>query len=198
MSPPPARWRQWVRYAVDYAAIVVFAAVYFLGGRDFMTATAAIVVASVVAIVVGLAVERRIAWLPLFAGGMAALFGALTLMFHDPRILKVKPTAINLVLAAVLFGGLLLKRNPLKMLLGEALALPDEAWRKLTIRFGLLYVVLALANIVIWRTQSEAVWVLFKTFGLEVMTVIFSLAQVPLLLKYMKAEDLPPPPAPTE
>jgi intracellular septation protein len=186
--------RKWIRYAVDYAALVAFAAVYFLGGHDFMKATIAIVAASILALLVGGLVERRLAWLPLFVGGMAALFGGMTLIFHDPRILKVKPTVINLILAGVLFGGLALKRNPLKMLLGEALALPDVAWRKLTIRFGLLYVFLAIANIVIWRTQSEATWVLFRTFGLEVMTVLFSLTQVPLLMRYMDVADLPPPP----
>ena len=187
--------RKWLRYAVDYAAVVVFALVYFLGGRDFMKATVAIVITSVIALLIGLLVERRIAWLPLFVGAMAALFGGLTLIFHDTRILKIKPTVINLILAGVLFGGLALKRNPLKMLLGEALTLPDEVWRKLTLRFGLLYVVLAIVNIVIWRTQSEATWVMFKTFGLEVMTLVFSLTQLPLLLKHMEASDLPPPPS---
>ena len=121
--------RKWVRYAVDYASVVVFAAVYFLGGRDFMKATAAIVATSVVALIVGGVVERRIAWLPLFVGGMAALFGGLTLVFHDKRIMMVKPTVINLLLASVLFGGLILKRNPLKLVLGEALTLPDDVWR---------------------------------------------------------------------
>ena len=192
------RVRDWTRYFVDYSAPVAFALVYFLGGRDFMKATAAIVIASVAAVLVGLIVERRLAPLPLFVGAMGALFGGLTLVFHDTRILKVKPTVINLILAGVLFGGLLLKRNPLKLLLGEALTLPDDVWRKLTVRFGLLYVFLAIANLVIWRTQSEATWVLFKTFGLEVMTVLFAMTQVPLLMKYMEASDLPPPPPPTD
>jgi intracellular septation protein len=186
--------RKWIRHFVDYSAVVVFAAVYFLGGRDFMKATAAIVIASVIAILVGLVVERRIAWLPLLAGGAAALFGGLTLIFHDPRIMKVKPTVINFALAGVLFGGLVFKKNPLKALLGEAMSLPDDVWRKLTIRFGLLYVVLGIANIVIWRSQSEATWVLFKTFGLEAVTIAFALTQVPMLLKYMEASELPPPP----
>lgn len=186
--------RKWIRYIVDYSAIVVFAAVYFLGGRDFMKATAAIVIASIVSVVIGLVVERRIAWLPLFTGAMAALFGSLTLIFHDPRILKIKPTVIDLVLAGVLFGGLMFRRNPLKLLLGETLVLPDPVWRKLTIRFGCLYVVLAITNILIWRTQSEATWVLFKTFGLEVITVLFMLTQIPLLLKYIEADEIPPPP----
>lgn len=189
-----ANARKWLRYVVDYAAIVVFAAVYFLTGKDFMKATAAIVIASVLALLVGLIVERRIAWLPLFSGGMAALFGGLTLIFHDTRILKIKPTVVYLILAGALFGGVLLKRNPLKLLLGDALVLPDEVWRKLTLRFGCLYVVLAAVNILIWRTQTEETWVLFKTFGLEVVTVLFTLTQVPLLMKYMAVDELPPPP----
>lgn len=189
-----ANARKWLRYVVDYAAIVVFAAVYFLTGKDFMKATAAIVIASVLALLVGLLVERRIAWLPLFSGGMAALFGGLTLVFHDTRILKIKPTVVYLILAGALFGGVLLKRNPLKLLLGDALVLPDDVWRKLTVRFGFLYVALAVVNIVIWRTQTEETWVLFKTFGLEVVTVLFTLTQVPLLMKYMAADELPPPP----
>lgn len=186
--------RKWIRHGVDYAALVVFAAVYFLGGRDFMKATAAIVIASILALIVGGLVERRIAWLPLFVGGTAALFGGLTLIFHDPRIMKIKPTVIHFALAAVLFGGLVLKRNPLKRVLGAALVLPDEVWRKLTFRFGVLYVVLGVANIVIWRTQSEATWVFFKTFGLEVMTIAFSLTQLPLLMKHLQPSELPPPP----
>lgn len=186
--------RKWIRYGVDYAALVVFPVVYFLGGKDFMRATAVIVVTSILAMIVGGLVERRLAWLPLFVGLTAALFGGLTLVFHDPRIMKVRPTVVHFVLAAVLFGGLALKRNPLKRLLGQAMTLPDDVWRKLTVRFGLLYVVLGIANLVIWRTQSEATWVLFKTFGMEIATVLFSLTQVPLLMKYMDPARLPPPP----
>lgn len=186
--------RKWVRYFVDYSAPVAFAAVYFLGGRDFMRATAAIVITSVLALVVGLVVERRLAPLPLFVGLMGAVFGGLTLVFHDPRIMKVKPTVLNGLLGGVLLGGLLLRKNPLKALLGQALVLPDEVWRKLMLRFGLFYWVLAVLNEVVWRTQTEATWVAFRSFGLQILTVAFTFAQLPLLMRYMKAEDLPPPP----
>jgi intracellular septation protein len=188
------RARHWVRWFVDYSAPIAFAVVYFLGGRDFMKATAAIVVASIVALLVGLIVERRLAPLPLFVGAMGALFGGLTLVFHDPRILKVKPTVLNFLLGAVLLGGLLLKKNPLKALFGQALDLPEDVWRKLMLRFGLFYWALAALNEVVWRTQPESTWVLFRSFGLQVLTVVFALTQVPLLMRYMKAEDLPPPP----
>lgn len=186
--------RKWVRYFVDYSAVVAFAVVYFLGGRDFMKATAAIVVVSVVALAIGFLVERRLAPLPLFVGLMGAIFGGLTLLFHDPRILKVKPTVINFVLGLILFGGLLMKKNPLKMILGSAINLPDDAWRKLMLRYGIFYWLLAALNIVVWQTTSEQTWVLFRSFGLTVLTVLFTLTQLPLLLKYLKLDELPPPP----
>lgn len=186
--------KKWVRWFVDYSAPIAFAVVYFGFGRDFMKATAAIVIASVVALAVGLAVERRLAPLPLFVGAMGALFGGLTLIFDDPRILKVKPTILNGVLGTILLGGLALRKNPLRMLFGQALVLPDEAWRKLMLRFGLFYLSLAVLNEFVWRTQSEETWVLFRSFGLQGLTVAFALLQVPLMMRYMRAEDLPPPP----
>jgi intracellular septation protein len=186
--------KKWVRWFVDYSAPIAFAVVYFGFGRDFMKATAAIVIASVVALAVGLAVERRLAPLPLFVGAMGALFGGLTLIFDDPRILKVKPTILNGVLGTILLGGLALRKNPLRMLFGHALVLPDEAWRKLMLRFGLFYLSLAVLNEFVWRTQSEETWVLFRSFGLQGLTVAFALLQVPLMMRYMRAEDLPPPP----
>jgi intracellular septation protein len=190
--------RRWIRYFVDYSAPVAFALVYFLGGRNFMTATGAIVVASILAVLVGLVVERRLAPMPLFVGLMGAVFGGLTLLFDDPRILKVKPTVVNALLGAILLGGLAMKKAPLKLLLGEALTLPETAWRTLTLRFGLFYLALALVNEAIWRTQSEATWVAFKSFGLTLLTIAFALTQAPLLMRHMKTEELPPPPPPTD
>ena len=175
----PTTRRKWIRWFVDYSAPVAFAAVYFLGGRDFMRATAAIVITSVLALLVGL---------------MGAVFGGLTLVFDDPRIMKVKPTVLNGLLGGVLLGGLILRKNPLKALLGQALVLPDDVWRKLMLRFGLFYWALAVLNEVVWRTQPEGTWVAFRSFGLQILTVAFTFTQLPLLMRYMKAEDLPPPP----
>ena len=186
--------KKWVRWFVDYSAPISFAVVYFASGKDFMLASGALVAVSVVAVLVGRVVERRWAPLPLFVGAMGALFGGLTLLFNDPRILKVKPTVLNFTLGAILLGGLAFRKNPIKALFGESLVLPDEAWRKLMLRFGLFYWALAILNEVVWRTQSESTWVLFRSFGLQVLTIAFALTQVPLLMRYMKAEDLPPPP----
>lgn len=188
------RQRDWVRYFVDYAALVAFLIAYFATGRNLAQATWGLVIGSGLAIVVGLVVERRIAPFPLIAGGAGLLFGGASLFFDDPRILKIKPTIMNGIFAALLLGGMALGKNPLKLMLGEAFAMPPEVWRKLTFHFAGLFVGLAVLNEIVWRTQPEATWVLFRFPGLMVITLVFSLAHMPILMKYIKAEDLPPPP----
>jgi len=188
------RTRDWIRYFVDYSALVVFLAAYFATGRNITSATWALVVGSAIALVVGLAVERRIAAFPLIAGGAALVFGGASLFFHDPRLLKIKPTVMNGIFAVVLLGGLAMGKHPLKLVLGDAFEMPEATWRRLTINYAGLFLTLAVLNEFIWRTQPEATWVLFRFPGMLILTVAFSVAHAPLLMKYVKAGDLPPPP----
>jgi len=97
--------RSYIRAAVDYGGLAVFLIAYLIG-RDLVQATWWLVVGSAAALVLGFAVERRVAPMPLIAGGAALLFGTLTLVFHDPRFIKVKPTIMNLLFGLVLLGGL--------------------------------------------------------------------------------------------
>src|ERR1700744_102546 len=150
---------QWVRMGVDYLAVFAFVAVIVAThGKGFQLATWVLVVTSAIALAVGWAVERRLAPLPLYSGLMALVFGTLTLVFHDPRFVKMKMTFVDASLAVAMFAGLFLGKNPLKALMGEALVLPDQAWKTLTLRYGLFFAGCAVANEIVWRTQSAARW----------------------------------------
>ncbi|WP_334161606.1 inner membrane-spanning protein YciB [Phenylobacterium sp.] len=186
--------RHWVRWFVDYSALAIFLVAFFLTGRDLTKATWALVAGSALALVVGIAVERRVAPFPAIAGGAALVFGGLTLVFDDPRFLKIKPTVMNGIFGLALLSGIALRKNPLKLILGDSLRMPDEIWRRLTIRYALMFLALAGLNEAVWRTQSDSVWVLFRFPGLSILMVLFTFSQLPLLMRYMKAEDLPPPP----
>ena len=141
-----SKTQDWVRAGVDYAAPLAFLIGYFVT-RDVVQATGVLVVASIIALAIGFIVERRVAPLPLLAGGAAVIFGGLTLAFDDPRWIKAKPTIVNLAFAAVLLGGLLMKKLLLKTLLGSTLKLPDGAWRTLTVRYAVFFLLSALIDI---------------------------------------------------
>ncbi len=172
-----------VRTAVDYASLIAFVATLLIT-HDFQRATWVLVGTSAVALVVGWAVERRLAPLPLLTGASALVFGTLTLVFHDKSFVKMKMTFVDGVLATLLMVGVFAKRNPLKSLIGDNLALPDSAWRTLTVRYALFFLASAIANELVWRTQSDARWAMFRVAAV-VAAVIFSVAQTPYLMKHI-------------
>ena len=178
----------WMRAAVDYLGPGAFL-VGYLVHKDILAATWWLVGGSAVGLVVAYALERRVAILPAVWGGAALLFGVMTLVLHDPRVIKVKPTVINFALGMAMLGGLWLKRNPLKALIGDALKLSEEGWRKLTLRYGLFFFAMAALNEAVWRTQPEAVWVAFRWPGLLILAMLFALTQVPTMLKEAKAAE---------
>jgi intracellular septation protein len=187
----------WLRTGVDYAAPVLFVATLLIT-RDFQRATWVLVGASAIALAVGWAVERRLAPLPLFAGLAALIFGGLTLVFHDKSFVKMKLTFVDGALGLAMFGGLVLGKNPLKALLGEAVRLPDAAWRTLTVRYGLFFLVCAVCNEAVWRTQSDARWGVFRLLLLAA-ALVFSGFQAPFMMRHMQegaAEPTPEPPDP--
>lgn len=177
---------RWLAPVTDYGPLAVFFAAYLLG--DLMTATAALMIATVVALALGLAVARRVPVMAVVTAVIVGVFGGLTLVFHDDTFIKMKPTVVQLIFAAILFAGLVLRRSPLKAVLGKALDIDDEGWRKLSLRYALFFVAMAALNELVWRTQTESLWVSFKVFGLAALTVAFTFAQMPLIARHQHAE----------
>ncbi|MGO4409241.1 MULTISPECIES: inner membrane-spanning protein YciB [unclassified Brevundimonas] len=189
-----------IRQAVDFGALVAFMTAYavnrFMRGLEgqeaLVQATWVLVIASALALIAGWLIERRLAPLPLFTGAFALVFGVLTLVFHDPDLLKIKLTIQNAVLAAVLLGSIPLKKYAFKYLLGAAFQLTDAGWRGLTLRYGLFFAAVAIVNEVVWRTQSDDTWVAFRG-GLWIASAAFGVWQVFFIMKHViKDEDAEP------
>lgn len=184
--------RQRVRAFVDYAPLVAWLAWYAVT-RDLVQATWAIVAGSAAAILVSLVFERKVAPVPLIAGGLGLFFGVLTIAFDDPVFVKIKPTVINLGFAAFMLGGLLIGRNPLKVILTHLarIELPDPVIRTLTLRYGLFCLFIALLNEVVWRTQSDGVWAVFRFPGLTILSLAFWLAHAPWIGRNIVKDPAP-------
>ena len=157
--------------------------------KSAITASWAIVGASLLALAVGLVVERRIAPMPLVTAVVGLIFGGLTLAFHDERFIKVKPTILYTVFGLFLITGALRGKNPLKVLMGDAFHLPDPVVRTLTLRYALFFFSLAAANEVVWRTQSTVFWGFFKFPGVPVIIFLFAMSQAPLMMKHMPDDE---------
>ncbi|MFO1013168.1 MAG: inner membrane-spanning protein YciB [Caulobacteraceae bacterium] len=168
----------------DFGGLALFL-VAFLITHDLIKSTWALVAGSAIGLAVAYAFERRIAPMPLIAGGAALVFGGLTLVFHDPIFLKMKPTFMNTAFSLALFIGLAIKRSPIKLLMGEAMQLPDDVWRTLTWRYAFFFLFVAVLNEIIWRTQPDSTWVVFRFPGLLILTFVFSALQAPLMMKHM-------------
>ena len=172
----------WLKPAVDYGPIAVFFGVYLKWG--LMTATGALIAATAVALAISLILARRVPLMPLITAIVVGIFGGLTLWLHDDTFIKMKPTIVQAVLAAILLGGLAFGKSLLKPVMGAAWNMDELGWRKLTLRFALFFLAMAVLNEIVWRTQSTDFWVNFKVFGLLGLTMLFSVAQMPLLQRH--------------
>jgi len=147
-------------------------------------ATACFMVAIAVSLAMSWAITRSLPRMAVVTAVVVAVFGGLTLALQDETFIKMKPTVVNLLFALILGAGLLQGRSYLKYLMGSALPMRDEGWMIFTRRWVAFFVFLAVLNEVIWRTQSDAFWVSFKTFGNLPLTLGFVIAQYPLLERY--------------
>lgn len=172
----------WLRYVVDYGPLAVFLLAYWRW--DLMVATGALMAATGVALVLSLTLARRLPVMALITAAVVGVFGGLTLWLEDESFIKMKPTIIQALFAAVLLGGLLAGRPLLKPLMGASWPMDDAGWRRLTLRFALFFAGMAALNEVVWRTQSTDVWVAFKVFGIMALTFVFMLTQLPLMQRH--------------
>ena len=127
---------------------------------------------------------RQLAKMPLITAILVVVFGGLTIWLNNPVFIKMKPTMIYLIFSAVLGFGIIKRKAYLKYLMGSAILLTEEGWMKLSKRFSVLFLLLAIGNEIVWRTFSQDFWVNFKTFGLPVILLVFMISQVKLLSTY--------------
>ena len=160
--------------------------VFFVANAKFhlFVATGAFMVAVVAAMVASYVVTRHVPLMALVSGTIVIVFGTLTLVLHDETFIKVKPTIIYGLFAAVLGGGLLVGRSFIAVMFDQMFNLTPRGWRILTLRWALFFLVLAVLNEIVWRSTSTDVWVDFKVFGVMPLTLVFGALQYPLLQKY--------------
>jgi intracellular septation protein len=146
----------------------------YADNQRIYAATALFIVATLAALAINYALIRKLPIMPMVSGLVVVVFGGLTLALQNDLFIKLKPTIVNSLFGIALLGGLYFRKPLLQIVLDSVFELTDEGWRKLTLRL----------NEIVWRTQTTDFWVSFKVFGIMPLTIVFAIAQTPLLMRH--------------
>jgi intracellular septation protein len=160
-----------------------FPALSQLGGPLFV-ATALFMAATVISLIVSKIMLGHLPIMPFVSGIVVVIFGSLSIYLQNETFIKMKPTIVNALFGVALLGGLAFGKSLLGYVFNAAFQLDAEGWRKLTIRWGIFFLFLAVLNEVVWRNFSDDFWVAFKVWGTMPITIIFTMAQMPLIMKH--------------
>ena len=153
-------------------------------GGPLLIATALFMAATVLSLIISKIVFKHLPVMPFVSGIVVLIFGGLSIWLQDEIFIKMKPTIVNTLFGVVLLGGLAFGTSLLGYVFNAAFQLDAEGWRKLTLRWGIFFLFLAVLNEVVWRNFSDDVWVSFKVWGTMPITILFTLAQMPLIMKH--------------
>ena len=183
-SPTPAQphVNPFLKLSLELGPLILFFVANTRWG--IFTATGVFMVAVVAALIAAYKLLHRVPIMTVVSAVVVVVFGGLTLVLQNDVFIKVKPTIIYLLFCAVLLGGLALGKSLLALVLDSVFDLTPEGWRKLTWRWALFFLVLAVLNEIVWRTQTTDVWLSFKLFGVVPLTFLFAASQYPLLTRY--------------
>ena len=190
-APIPARQEPspGARLLIDLGPLLVFFITNFFapvpGPMKVFAATGAFMIAMIAAIIYSQMRYRHVSPLLLFSGVMVVILGGLTIALHNETFIKVKPTIYYAVVAGILTFGLATGRPLLKAVLGSAYpGLDEQGWTNLTRNWAIFFAVMAVINEAVWRNSSTDFWIGFKLWGAIPLTLVFAVANVPMLMRH--------------
>ena len=167
----------------DFGPLLIFFIFYKKYGM--IQAILPLIIATVISIIIMYCFEKKISPMPIIGAVLVSVFGGLAIYFDNKVFFYMKPTIINILFALILmYGKFFLKKSLLQLLLENSIKLKDEGWKILTDRWIYFFIFLAFLNEMVWRTQSEEIWVQFKVFGILPITFVFTIFQIKIIEKF--------------
>jgi intracellular septation protein len=169
----------------DFGPLLVFFGTNYLY-NDLMLSVKVLVAATLVSLALSWHIERRVSLMAAIGCAALVFFAGLTLYFDNELFIKIKPTVVTSLFAALIAGGRLLGRNPLAAIIGKQIDLTPQGWRAISWLWVAMFATSAVANELAWRTLSTDDWITFKVFGLTGISLLFFVLSVPILQKHQR------------
>lgn len=174
----------------DLFPVVLFFIAYKM--YDIYTATAVIIVASVVQVGYFYLKHKRVEKIHIITLALILVLGGLTLVLQDEDFIKWKPTIVNWGFALVFLGSHYIGQKPIvERMMGQAISLPDIIWIRLSWLWIAFFIFSGVTNLYVAFNYDTDTWVNFKLFGLMGMTVVFILIQGIYISRYIQETDSP-------
>ena len=161
---------------------------FTIGGTEYTGfIIAALIFVPILLVAMGIlwALTGKLSRMQVFTAFMVIFFGGLTAYFNDERFFKMKTSIVYGCMAGILAIGLLRGQSYLQYVMEEFLPMEQEGWMIFTRRLTYMFAGLAIANEIIWRTQSTDLWVKLETFAFPAVLFVFLWLQIIGLQKYL-------------
>jgi len=178
-------------FLIDFVPLLIFFGAFQFFKRQnpddaMLKAAGVFAIAAVIALAVSWIKHKHVSGMLLLATGIVVVTAGMAIAFDNKAIFFIKPTIINTLFGAAVIGGVFIKKNVIKMMMGGAFEMEDKHWNTMAIRWGLFFFAMAALNEFIWRNYSEDFWASFKVFGFLPLTLVFTLTQLPFIQKHGK------------
>jgi len=175
-----------MKILIDFFPILLFFGSYKL--YDIYIGTGVLMVATLAQMALIYGIDRKLQAMHKITLTLVLIFGSLTLLLHDERFIKWKPTVLYAAMAIALALALWLwKKNFLKLLLGSQLDLPEPVWLRLNLVWVAYCAFMAIANGYVAAFYSTEAWVNFKLWG-YVFPLVFIVGQGFYIAPYLKTD----------
>jgi intracellular septation protein len=186
-AAPKKKLDPWLKIALELGPLIVF---FVVNGKfGIIYATAVLMAGVLLTLGVSWAVTKHLPAMPVVTAVLVLVFGGLTLILQDETFIKLKVTILYSLFGAALIGALYFGKLLLPIVFDMAIHIDDAGWRKLTWRWGLFFFFLAGLNEVMRRVLTTDAWVNFKVFGILPLTLLFAIAQAPLIMRHEIAPE---------
>lgn len=180
-----------MKQLLDFLPLIVFFVCYKL--YDIFVASGALIAATALALIITWALYKKIEKMTLVTFAMVAVFGTLTLVFHNDQFIKWKVTVIyGLFALALIISQFVMKKTLIQRMLGKDITLPGHVWQRLNVAWAIFFLACGLLNIYVAFWLPQSVWVNFKVFGLTGATLVFTLICGVYIYRHLPAEQKKP------